>query len=258
MANMTWWRRPTNLTLRRDMEDILDEFDLPRGFRREIERLFAEDLSPRTMWAEMDRIFDDFVSPPTLRRRIARLFEPVIGSSGRALGGARARGSEGTGSSATSRGMGRSGEMMFAPQIELTERDNTFVIRVDLPGVREQDVNVRVDDDDTLTISGERHREETRRERGYEYTERSYGTFMRSIELPNGADTSRIEADFRNGVLEVHVPKGESARTRQVPIRGREREREVGPSGRDEPRVLETPGDGGRRDKAGQNANATK
>src|SRR2546421_421893 len=44
MANMTWWRRPSNLTLRRDMEDILDEFDLPRGFRREIERVFGEDL----------------------------------------------------------------------------------------------------------------------------------------------------------------------------------------------------------------------
>ena len=72
MANITRWRRPSSLSLRRDMEDILDEFDLPRGFRREIDRLFDEDLTPRSLWAEMDRVFDDFVSPPTLRRRAPR------------------------------------------------------------------------------------------------------------------------------------------------------------------------------------------
>ena len=66
MANLTWWRRPSNLTLRRNMEDILEEFDMPRGFQREMDRLFGEDLSPRTLWSEMDRLFDDFVSPLSL------------------------------------------------------------------------------------------------------------------------------------------------------------------------------------------------
>lgn len=237
MANLTWWRRPSSLSLRRDMEDILEEFDLPRGFRRELDRIFDEESSPRSLWSEMERMFDDFVSPMPLRRRMARLFEPITGTVGL---------------------LGRGGQM-FVPDVELTERDNAYVLRVDLPGMREQDVNVSVDDDNVLTITGERHRDETKRERGYEYTERSYGSFSRSVQLPRGADASKVDADFRNGVLEVHIPKGEAARKRNVPIRGRERERELGAGAREEPRVLE-PGDGRRERERAQanNANAPK
>lgn len=228
MANLTWWRRPSSLSLRRDMEDILDEFDLPRSFRRAIDRMFEEDLTPRAMWKEMDRLFDDFVPPAPLRRRMARLFEPVTGTATRLLG---------------------PGVDTFAPQVEMVERENTYVLRVDLPGVRDQDVNVQIEDDNVLTIKGERHREETKKERGYEYSERSYGSFTRSIELPRGADATKIEADFRNGVLEVHIPKGEAVRSRQIPIAARERER----IGKEEPRVLE-PGDGGRKERGAANA----
>jgi HSP20 family protein len=232
MANLTWWRRPSNLTLQRDIEDILDDFELPRTFRREVERLFDEDLSPRSLWTEMDRMFEDFVSPPSLRRRMARVFEPLVGGTGRSLSPWR-------------------GRETFAPQLELMERDNAYVLHVDLPGVREQDVDVNVDEQNhMLTISGERRREEGKRERGYEYTEREYGAFTRSIELPRGADTSKVEANFRNGVLEVHIPKGESARPRKIPIT--RRERELGT--KEEPRVLE-PGDGGRKERSA-NANA--
>lgn len=231
MANLAFWRRPSSLSLRRDMEEILSDFDLPRGLRREIERLFDEDLSPRMMWSEIEDLLDEFMPPVSVRRRIARLFEPFVGMGmGMGMGGGH------RGRMAWHRGE-------FAPEIELTERDNAYVLRVDLPGVREQDVDVRVDDDHVLTISGERRREESRRERGYEYTERSYGSFTRSVELPRGADVSKIDADFRNGVLEIHIPKSESARTRQIAIRGRE-----------EPRVLES--DTGRRDRERISANA--
>lgn len=230
MANLTWWRRPSTLSLRRDVEDILEDFDLPRGLRREMDRLFSEDLSPRTLWSEMDRVLDDFASPPSLRRRMMRVFEPMLGT--------------------TSRFLRRAAEE-FAPELELKEREGTYVLRVDLPGLREQDINVQVDDDNVLTISGERRQEETKREGAYEYSERSYGSFRRSIQLPRGVETSKIDADFRNGVLEVHVPKGEAVRARQVPIGGRERERER-ELPREEPRVLE-PGNGGRKDKAQPN-----
>ena len=228
MANLTWWRRPAISTLRRDMEDILEDFDISRSFRREIDRLFSEELAPRTSWSEMEQLFDDFVSPQPLRRRMASLFEPLVGAT-RSL-------------------LGRGGETMFMPNIELTERDDSYVLRADLPGVREQDVNVNLDDDNVLTISGERRREEAKRERGYEYTEREYGSFTRSVQLPRGADASKIEADFRNGVLEVHVPKGEGARARHIPIGGREG-RELGGRKEEQPRVLDT-GDGGRKDKS--------
>jgi HSP20 family protein len=183
----------------------------------------------------MDRMSEDFVSPPSLRRRKARVFEPLIGSAGRMLSPWRGRDT-------------------FAPQLELLGRDNAYLLRVDLPGVREH-VDVYVDEQQhLLTISGERRREEVKGEAGYEYTERDYGSFTRSVELPRGADTSKVEANFRNGVLEVHIPKGESARTRQLPIT--RRERELG--AKEEPRVLE-PGDGGRKERhAERNANATR
>jgi HSP20 family protein len=223
-------RRPKGLALRRDLENILEEFQLPRGLRNEIERLFDQNMAPRNLFGAMDRLFEDFVAPAPLRRRIARLLEPLAGGAGRLF---LSRGAE-----------------AFAPQVELVERDDGYVLRIDLPGIREQDVDLRVTNDNLLTISGERRREETKRDRGYEYTEREYGSFMRSIELPRGADASKIEADFKNGVLEVQVPKGEAARSRQVPIRARE----LG-AGREEVRALES-AERDRREKSQGNANA--
>lgn len=225
MTNLTRWRRPSSLTLRRDVEDVLDEFDLPRGLRREIGRLFDGDLSPRTLWSAMDRLLDDFVSPPTLRRRIARLFEPIVGTTRRLLG------------------IGRGAET-FAPELDLVERDDAYVLHVDLPGVRDQDVNVTVEDDNVLTITGERRREETKRERGYQYDERSYGSFTRSVQLPRAADASKIEADFRDGVLEVHIPKPAAAQARAIPIRSHGAP-EIG--AKEEPRARSS-GDGGGTD----------
>jgi HSP20 family protein len=180
-------------------------------------------------WSEMDRVFEEFVSPLPLRRRLMRLLEPVSG-----VGRQRGRG-----------GLAPP----FEPQLELSEQGDKYVLQVDLPGLKEQDVKVSVEDNNVLTISGERRREEAKRERGYEYTERLYGSFVRSIELPRSVEVSKIEAEFRNGVLEVHIPKGEAARARHVPIRGRE----IGGTSKDEPRVIE-PADG-RHEKALVNAN---
>ena len=221
MTKLVPWRRPSTLGLRRDIDDALNEFEMPRSIRREFDRLLGEEVAPTTMWREMERLFDDFVSPPSLRRRIARLFENVPAwGAGWGAGGLR-------------------GREAFVPQVELTERENDYLMRVDLPGLREQDVDIRVDDDNVVTISGERRDEETKRERGYEYTERTYGSFSRSVQLPRGVDTSKVEADFRNGVLEVHVPKSEAARPRHIPIGGRE-------GAKEEPRII-APGNGGTR-----------
>jgi HSP20 family protein len=200
MGAMSRWRPPGMRSLRRDVEDTVDQFDTPRSFREELSRLMGEDLSPRSMWNEMDRLMDDFMSPPSLRRQLSRIFEDM-----------------------SSMGMGMMGREMFVPQLDVNERENEYLLRVDLPGVKEQDVDVRVDGNGVLTISGQRRQEETRRERGFEHVERSFGSFSRSIELPRGAETHRIETDFRNGVLEVRIPKNESARARQIPVGGGQR-----------------------------------
>ena len=93
------------------------------------------------------------------------------------------------------------------------DHGKTTLTAEDLPGLRERDIDVRVDSDNVVTISGERREEETKRGRSYQMTERTYGAFSRSVQLPRGADTSKVEADFRNGVLELRVPKLEAART---------------------------------------------
>lgn len=215
MAEMTRGSRSPMQHLRREIEDAMEDFDLPRRMRRELDHLLGADLSPRSLWREMDRLFEDFESPPSLRRRIARAFEDL-----------------------TSRGGGERGRGMFAPQLDLTEREDEYLMRVDLPGMREQDVNVEVDDDNVLTISGERRQEEKRRERGYEYTERAYGSFSRSVQLPRGVDASRVDAEMRNGVLEVHVPKTEAGRSRRISIGGQR-------GGKEEPRVMGAGNGGG-------------
>lgn len=199
MGNLIRWGRPSMLSLQRDIEDLLDDFSSPRALRREIERAFEQAEGPTDVWQEMDRLFDEFAPPPTLRRRIARLFEDLTGA----------------------RAPSRAG--VFVPSVDLTEHENEYVLKVDLPGMREQDIDVRIEDNNVLTISGERREEEKKRVRGYEYSERRYGRFSRSVTLPSNVETSKVEADFRNGVLEVHVPKTEAARARKIPIREEQR-----------------------------------
>lgn len=204
MANLTRRIRPSTFNLRRDIDDVLEDFTTPRGFRRELDRLLSDDLSPRTMMQEMDRIFDDFGLPMQVRRRLEAIFEPL-----------------GIGSGMSPQLGGGSRREMFVPDVELLERDNEYVVNVDLPGVRADEVQISIDDSNVLTIRGERREEQTRQERGYEYTERNYGVFMRSIELPRGVDTSRIQAELREGVLQLHIPKTEQA-ARRIPVSSRE------------------------------------
>jgi len=197
------------LGLQRDIEDLVEEFPSSRAFRNELDRIFDESTSPRAMWREMERLMDEFESPVPMRTRAARLFEDVMGTLRRPF--ARTRDS-------------------YVPDLELTEHDGEYVMKADLPGMREQDIDLRVDDNSMLTISGERHEEGSKRIRGYEYSERAYGAFSRSVALPSGVDPEKVSARFENGVLEVHIPKTEAAmrRARKIPLSSREEPRVMG------------------------------
>jgi HSP20 family protein len=105
----------------------------------------------------------------------------------------------------------------WVPPMDLVEVDDHFVLKADLPGLTESDVNIEVQDG-TLTISGERKAEHEQRERGWYRIERSFGSFNRSLTLPDGVDPDRIEASFRDGVLEVHIPKPEERKPRRISI----------------------------------------
>ena len=105
----------------------------------------------------------------------------------------------------------------WVPPMDLVEADDHFVLKADLPGLSEDDVAIEVQDS-VLTISGSREAEHERKEKGWYRLERSYGTFSRSLTLPEGIDADRVEANFDRGVLEVRIPKPEERKPRRISI----------------------------------------
>jgi len=109
----------------------------------------------------------------------------------------------------------------WSPQVEVFQRDDRLVVRADLPGMTKDDIKVDVTDD-AVTIQGERRQEHEERREGYYHTERSYGSFYRSIPLPEGVEADKADASFRDGVLEVIMParRQEASRGRRVEVKG--------------------------------------
>jgi HSP20 family protein len=105
----------------------------------------------------------------------------------------------------------------WMPAMDLVETDDHFVLRADLPGLSEQDVNIEVEDR-VLTVSGERKSEHESTKEGYHRVERAFGSFSRSLTLPEGIDAEAVEASFDRGVLEVRIPKPEQPKPRKITI----------------------------------------
>jgi HSP20 family protein len=120
----------------------------------------------------------------------------------------------------------------WTPPMDLVEAEDHFLLRADLPGMREEDVNIEVRDN-TLRISGERKAEHEQRERGWYRLERQFGKFSRALTLPEGINPDTIEASFDHGVLEVRIPKPEERKPRRIAIKG------VNGNGNGKPATLE-------------------
>jgi|SRR5579875_786849 len=105
----------------------------------------------------------------------------------------------------------------FIPAMDLVEEDDHYLLRADLPGLTEQDVNVTLQDN-VLTVSGERRFEHKQEQDGYRRIERQYGSFTRSLTLPSGVDPESVSAHFDRGVLEVRIPKPEEQKPRKIQI----------------------------------------
>ena len=107
---------------------------------------------------------------------------------------------------AESFGSGRDGgQVAWAPAVEISERDNKFIVCAELPGMNPEDVQIEIVED-ALVLQGERKMENASGEGKMHRTERRYGSFQRVIPLPEGADPDRAQADYRNGVLEITMP----------------------------------------------------
>lgn len=146
----------------------------------------TRDLS--SLQGEMNRVFSTF-------------FDSPANQSGVAVAGGAAR---------------------WLPAMDLSETSDSYVLHADLPGMAEHDVQIELEDN-VLTISGERRLEQSKSEGAYLRTERARGSFARSLTLPAGIDPDRIEADFRDGVLELRVPKPEERKPRRISIGGQQR-----------------------------------
>jgi HSP20 family protein len=106
----------------------------------------------------------------------------------------------------------------WTPLVDIIEDDKEYLIKVELPEIQKDDVKVTVEGG-TLTISGERKPEKTMANRVFHRVERCYGRFLRSFNLPDDAENSKVNAEFRDGMLWVHLAKSERARPKQIEVK---------------------------------------
>lgn len=135
------------------------------------------------MRKDMDRLFEEFFSPITRRRR--GWLKPEMG--------------------------------VIVPNIEMYDRKNEIVVKAELPGVSKEDIDLTITKD-SLTLKGEAKREEEIKEEDYYACERSYGSFTRTIALPVEVNSEKAKASFKNGVLEIVLPKKEEAKPKEIKI----------------------------------------
>ena len=105
----------------------------------------------------------------------------------------------------------------WAPLVDIAEDDKEYLLKIELPEVHKDDVKVAVENGN-LTISGERKSEKEEKGKKFHRVERTYGRFERSFTLPEDAQSDRITAEFRDGVLRVHLLKSEKARPKQIEV----------------------------------------
>ena len=105
----------------------------------------------------------------------------------------------------------------WAPPVDIYETENEMVVKADLPDLQDKDIDVRVENN-TLTIRGERKFDKEVNEDNYLRVERAYGPFIRSFSLPNTVNSEGIRAEYRNGVLTLHMAKHEESKPKQIKI----------------------------------------
>jgi len=108
-------------------------------------------------------------------------------------------------------------EAMWSPLVDIHETKDNILLQIEVPGVKQEDIHVSIEDG-TLTLNGERKRETEVKEDQYHRVERSYGHFERRILLPSEVDSDRVKASYRDGVLEIQLPKKEEAKPKQIRV----------------------------------------
>ncbi len=114
-------------------------------------------------------------------------------------------------------------EAMWTPAVDVLEKEDKFLVKVELPGVNENDVDISITGD-MLTISGEKRSDSEVKKKGYYYSESSFGSFSRSITIPSMVDIDKIEANYEKGVMEIILPKIPEVKPKKVSVVAKKKE----------------------------------
>jgi HSP20 family protein len=106
----------------------------------------------------------------------------------------------------------------WAPAVDVSEDDKEYLVKAELPELKKEDVKINVENS-TLTISGERRAEKEEKGKRYHRIERSYGSFLRRFTMPEGIDSSKVAAEFKDGLLLIHLPKDEKAKPKSIEVK---------------------------------------
>ena len=106
----------------------------------------------------------------------------------------------------------------WSPPVDITEDDKEYVIKAELPEMKKEDIKLSVEDN-VMSISGERKYEKEEKGKKYHRIERTYGSFMRRFTLPDTADGSTVSAEYKDGVLNVRLPKSENAKPKSIEVK---------------------------------------
>ncbi len=119
-------------------------------------------------------------------------------------------------------GLARRGEdismIRWTPRVDIVEENGGYELHADLPGLKKEDIKIEIQDN-VLTIRGERKLEEEKKDKNFRLTERYYGQFIRSFTLPENVNKDKIEAEFKDGVLTLQIPKLEKAKPKEIEVK---------------------------------------
>ena len=107
---------------------------------------------------------------------------------------------------------------MWWPAIDIAERDDAVVLKVEIPGMKSDEIDISVQGN-TLTISGDKKESTEEKEENRYHIERRYGTFRRDILLPSGVDANKVEATYKDGILTVTLPKTEESKPQKITVK---------------------------------------
>ena len=105
----------------------------------------------------------------------------------------------------------------FEPDIEVKEEPNHYLVKADLPGIKKDEIDISVTGN-LLTLKGQRREESENKAKDYLYSERIYGSFTRTLSLPTEVDADKIKAEYKDGVLQLTIPKAENAKPKPIKV----------------------------------------